>query len=197
MAEAAKLSIDETLRRRVVALATLAGTGTNELEAAAAQLLRLVPDLGETIEERRRALARWVHDLYPGVAWWNPVEPDLIGEHLVATTYGDQHAVLAGVLTRRSADALFQPLRLLARAARDHASLASSLGGVLSERVADLCRTAIEQASGKDAPQLLQTGTTIAAALEPLVSLVPPTRPGCRTCSRASQGPTLCWGRLY
>src|SRR5262249_11812163 len=119
MAEAARLSVDETLRRRVVALATLAGTGTSESETVAAGLLRLVPDLTETIEERRRALARWVHDLYPGLAWWNPVEPDLIGEHLVATTYGNQPEVLAGVLTKRRADALVQPLRLLSRAARD------------------------------------------------------------------------------
>ena len=177
-AEAGKLSVDKALRRRAVALSTLVGVDPGQPEAGAekeaAELLRLVPDLGRANEERRRVLARWVHELYPGSVWWNPVEPDLVGEHLVATTYGDQVEVLAGALTDRRPEALVQPLRLLARAAHDHSDLAQSLREVVTERMADLCRTAIEQAEGVDAPGLLQAGTTVAGALEPLVALAPP-----------------------
>ena len=173
-AGAAEISAGRTLRRRVVALATLAGAGANESETAAAELLRLIPDLSEASEERRRELARWVRDLYPGTAWWNPVEPDLVGEHLVATTYGDQAAVLAGVLTSRPPDALVQPLRLLSRAARDDNRLRATLHDVVCGRIGELCRTAVEQASGTDAARLLRAGTTVAAALESLVSVAPP-----------------------
>jgi tetratricopeptide (TPR) repeat protein len=173
-AASAGLSVDEALRRRVVAFATLAGTGTSEFEAQATQLLRLVPDLAETIEERRRALARWAHELYPGAAWWNSVEPDLIGEHLVATTYGDQPDVLGCVLAGRPSTALAQPLRVLAGAARDHPMLADTLGGVVNDHLMELCQAAVEQASGTDAMHLLQMGTTVAAGLDHLLALVPP-----------------------
>jgi tetratricopeptide (TPR) repeat protein len=164
----------QPLRRRVIALATLAGVGGSEAETSAAQLLRLVPDLADASELTRRDLARWAHDLYPGPAWWNPVEPDLIGEHLVATTYGDQPEVLAGVLTNRAPDALVQPLRLLVRASRDHRVLADTLPSVVTDRIADLCRTAIGQALAVNSPQQFQAGTTVAGVLETLVSLIPP-----------------------
>lgn len=177
LARAAGLNTDPTLRRRVVALATLAGARPSEAglvaETAAADLLRLVPDLTDASVRERREVARWVHGLYPGTGWWNPVEPDLVGEHLVATTYGNRAEVLAGALRDRPSDALVQPLRLLARAARDYPEMADTLAGVITERIADLCRVAVEQASGVDAPRLLQTGTSLAIALEALVSVVP------------------------
>jgi hypothetical protein len=36
-------------------------------------------------------MSRW---LYPGPRYWNGLEPDLLGEHLVATTYSDSRDVL-------------------------------------------------------------------------------------------------------
>jgi hypothetical protein len=65
------------------------------------------------------------------------VLPVLIGEHLAATTCGDQGTVLAGVLTDRPPDALIQPSRLLARAARDHVALVATSREVVTERIAD------------------------------------------------------------
>jgi hypothetical protein len=89
----------------VVALSTLVGAVPGQpaaaAEATAAGLLRLVPDLEEAGEERRRDLAGWVHEVYPDEAWWNPMEPDLVGEYVVVTTYRDQVKVLTGVLTAR------------------------------------------------------------------------------------------------
>jgi len=75
------LGLDAALRGRIVATATLAGADT---EDEARQMLQLLPDLADATAERRGQLARWVRDLYPGPRWWNPLEPDLLGEHLVA-----------------------------------------------------------------------------------------------------------------
>jgi len=100
---------DRVLRRRVVALATLAGASS---EADAADRLRLVPDLADASHERRRALARWADGLYRGPsAFWDPLEPDLVAEHLVATTYHDLPEVLAGVLVDRP-DLVTRPIGL-------------------------------------------------------------------------------------
>ena len=68
---------DKDLRRRVVALITLAGAAS-ETEAAA--MLGLLPDLKDPAETaRRHRVARWGRDLYPGERWWNPLEPDRLG----------------------------------------------------------------------------------------------------------------------
>lgn len=58
---------DADLRRRVVAVITLAGADT---EDEAADLLGLLPELSDSSETgRRHALARWGRDLYPGQRW--------------------------------------------------------------------------------------------------------------------------------
>ena len=115
------LGTDEALRRRVVALATLAGA---DGEGEAVGLLRLVPDLADANAERRGRLARWAHDLYPGPRWWNPLEPDLAGRapggHLLRRGP-------AGARRRPGParpPAVVQPLDTYARAAPDHPQLA-------------------------------------------------------------------------
>ena len=111
---------DPDLAQRIIALATLAGADS-EFEAAG--LLKLIPDLADASAKERRRLARWIHGLYPGSAWWNPLEPDLIGEHLVATTLTDMPPVLTGVLTRDAPYAVVQPLNLYAVKARRNSPL--------------------------------------------------------------------------
>ena len=102
---------DNDLRRRVVAVITLAGADT---ETEAADLLGLLPDLSDPSETgRRHAVARWGRDLYPGPRWWNPLEPDLLGEYLVATELAGFGEVLGGVLQRVDPAALAQPLGCL------------------------------------------------------------------------------------
>jgi hypothetical protein len=129
--QAGGLAYDGALRRRVVALATLAGADS---EDEASELLRIVPDLSDEQSRQRRHLARWMHELYPaGPRWWNPLEPDLLGEHLVATTYADHPEVLAAVLDRDTPHAIIQPLDLYARAAADRPELAAKLVPILSE----------------------------------------------------------------
>jgi len=153
---------DPVLRRRVVALATLAGASS---EAEAAERLRLVPDLAHADEGLRRALARWVNRLYRGrLAWWNPLEPDLVAEHLVVTTYGDCPAVLAGVLVG-PAEVVARPIRLYARAVQENSTLAEALRPVLDDQLRQLCQLAVEQAATETDRDVILGDTTLASAL--------------------------------
>ena len=77
-------------------------------EAEAVGLLRLLADLGDATAERLGRLARWANALYPGPRWWNPLEPDLLGEHLVATCFTEEPRILAGVLSRENPASGFQ-----------------------------------------------------------------------------------------
>ena len=89
--------VDLELARRTVSVLTLLGS-TSEDEAAA--VLRRVPDLEDANEERRRALARWVHRLYPSRLdgqWVGKLEPDLLAHALHAAVLGDAPH-LAGLL---------------------------------------------------------------------------------------------------
>jgi hypothetical protein len=107
-----------------------------------------------------------VHGLYPaGPRFWNPLEPDLIAEHLVASMFGEDPDVLASVLDRDSPRAVVQPLDVYARAAPDHPDLAALLGAILTEQLARLCELAAAQAASETDLDLLLGDTTLAAAL--------------------------------
>ncbi|MGI8806887.1 MAG: tetratricopeptide repeat protein [Acidimicrobiales bacterium] len=153
---------DPVLRRRVVALATLAGARD---EADAAERLRLVPDLARADDERLRALARWANGLYRGRhQWWNPLEPDLVAEHLVSTTYHGHPEVLAGVLVDRP-DVVTRPIGLYARAVPDHPQLAAAVQPVLSGELRRLCQLAIDQSTMETDRAVILGDTTVAAVL--------------------------------
>ena len=169
-ASAGTLANDLILRRRVVALATLAGAA-NEDEAS--RLLRLIPDLDDASSERRRVLARWAAGLYPGDAYWNPLEPDILGEHLVACTYADNPGVLGGVLDRERARAAVQPLTLYARAAADDARLAIALGPLLSTRLGALCDQAMQEAMAERDLDRILGDMTLGAALHRAIRVIP------------------------
>ena len=169
-ASAAGLFSDDVLLRRVVGLATLTGA---ESEAAAADLLRLLPDLADATAERRTRLARWAHELYPGPRWWNPLEPDLVGERLVADTFADQPAVLTGVLAGEGPEGVIQPLEVYARAAADHPQLAAALQPILSRELGRLCRVAVAQASiATDRDLIYGNAITVAAAINRAITTI-------------------------
>jgi hypothetical protein len=91
--------VDEQVRRRAVAVATLTPAAD---ELAATRALEAIPDLaGAQAEALRLRVARWLRDLYPGPHYLNPLEPDLLGEALVASVLVDLPEL---------------PLRLLSRA---------------------------------------------------------------------------------
>jgi hypothetical protein len=158
---AAGLFSDDVLPRRVVGLATLAGADD---EIAAATLFRLLPDLVGVDTERLYRLARWVHEMYPGPRWLNPLEPDLLGEYLVAETFTDKPAILAGVLAGEDPGAIVQPLDVLARAAGDHTQLKAALQPIISRGLGRLCEVAVAQAATATDRDLIYGNTTTAAA---------------------------------
>jgi hypothetical protein len=137
------LQASDRLLETVAGFATLAGAGS---EAEAAGLLSRLVLLGDATGERRHELAGWMHAAYPGTGYWNPVEPDLIGEHLVATAIGDQREVIAAALDGRDPSALRQPVDLLARAIGNYPELAAGWGDILEQRLAGLIEAARGQA---------------------------------------------------
>ncbi len=169
-AQACNVDRDPVLQRRVVALATLTAAA-GETEAVA--LLSLMPDLADASARERGQLARWVHELYPaGPGWWNPLEPDLIAEHLVAGTYADTPAVLSGVLAQRTPSTVVRSLDVFTRAAPDHHGLAHALGPILADRLPGLCELAVTQAESETDLDLLLGETTVAAALNRAVNAI-------------------------
>jgi len=163
---------DPQLRRRVVALATLTAARSEE---EAAELVGLVPNLGrEATRERRYQLAAWAHSLYHGPGWWNPVEPDLLGEHLVASTYEDRPDVLAGALGDCAGECAPRAVEVYSRLAADRPSFAKVLGPVITGALPDLCIQAIGQAARETDRAILLGTTSLASELARLVTAVPP-----------------------
>ena len=167
---ATDLAADDALLDRIVALATLM---RSESESQASALLKVVPDLGDATTERRNRLARWVQAQYPGSGWWNPLEPDILGEHLIASCFADQPGVLRDILDTDAPAALIRPLEVLTRAATDHPRLAATVGSVLSLALPHLTEVAVAQAKSIGAADLFFGDTIpVAAALALLVPVV-------------------------
>lgn len=123
--------------------------------------------------ERRAQLARFGAAFYPGERYWNQLEPDRVGEHLVATTVGHDPHLITAVLGDRDADALTRSVRLLSRAATNNPSLATAMGQVLDTRLCSLCQAAVDQAAASGTDRLL-TGGMLAPALAALVQVSSP-----------------------
>jgi tetratricopeptide (TPR) repeat protein len=162
-ATAGGLNTDGELRARVVGLATLA-SANSEIEAV--ELLRMLPDLEDAPAERRGRLARWAACLYSGDGWWNPLEPDVLGERLAARCYSDQPEVLARVLGQAEPDRLSHSLGLVARAAVDYPDMTATLGAILTDHIDRLCVAAIAESKTTTGLALLARGhPTVAASL--------------------------------
>ncbi len=166
----AEIDADEALLESLVALATLVNADSQE---RAAERLRLLSDLSDASAERRNRLARWVRAQYPGPRWWNPLEPDLVGEHLVARCFTEQPEVLGGAIAGSEPEETIRPLEVLARAAADRPELAAALSPILSAELPRLCEVAVTQAEAvKDSDLLFGNAVTAAAAIDGVVSVV-------------------------
>ena len=97
------LPIDRHVRTSAVAVATLAASTTTNSPADLAEtagLLEIVADLAGDDGLRRR-VAWWLRELYrPRSAWIAGLEPDLLGEALVAQTLKDTPRVAGDLLAR-------------------------------------------------------------------------------------------------
>jgi tetratricopeptide (TPR) repeat protein len=169
-AETVGIGHDVTLQRRIVALAALTAAGS---EPRARELLSLITDFADAPAERRGTLARWAHELYPtGESFWNPLEPDLLGEHLIAVTYAHEPAILAGVLQTDDPAALLRPLDVYARAAIEHPDLRATVAAILTDSLQALCDLAGAQAASTTDLATLLGDSTLAAALERATSVI-------------------------
>jgi tetratricopeptide (TPR) repeat protein len=94
-AQAGLAGISGVALRRAVAVSCLLPA---EDEAAAARLLRRVPDLVDG-EGPRRQVARWLAQLYPGrTGFWGSLQPDLVAEaHVIAEVTRCPELVLTGL----------------------------------------------------------------------------------------------------
>jgi hypothetical protein len=167
---AADLDADNVLLERLVALATLLRADSEE---EAERHLSLLPYIRDAPAERRNRLARWVRSQYPGSHWWNPLEPDLVGERLIARSFIDQPEVLRGAMATEDPEQVTRPLEVLARAAASNKALAEALSPILSLELERLCRVAVVQAETvRDADLLYGKAVTVAGTIDALLRVV-------------------------
>ncbi len=138
-AERRRLNIDPADQRVAVALATFLGAA-NEDEALA--VAGLVPHVAET-PEARVGIARWLADLYPpppgspAVAF-GALEPDRLGEVLVADVLRARPALLALAVDGATDGQITRLLTVAARIAADDDAVRDLLRDVLDARLRDL-----------------------------------------------------------
>jgi tetratricopeptide (TPR) repeat protein len=126
---------------RAVAVATLTGA-RNETEALA--LLEVVFELADP--ERRAKVARWLHELYPGDAWANPLQPDLLAaRHLGLTLPAAPDLVTQ--LYDRAPDRRAALVASLLRASTEELALEPVLHSFVEGRLESLVQGAIVDAS--------------------------------------------------
>ncbi|MCA1697662.1 MAG: serine protease, partial [Actinobacteria bacterium] len=158
------LDIDAHVRRRAVAVATLTTpttTATPADEAQAAALLEVVPDL-DNVAARRR-VARWLHGLYrTSSGWIAPLEPDLLGEALVAQIAASAPELVRDLLGRADVATATRVLIVLTRGSRHHDACRIALADGLEQHLHRLANIAVEIAQQLGDP----IGMLLAAALE-------------------------------
>ena len=110
-------------------------------------------------------IAHWVNQLYVGPRWWNPVEPDLLTEYLVADKLVEIPGFLGQVLLVKHENSLVRSLGLFARAVMDYAPLADALQPALSGALVPLCRAAVKQTTSQPDLRFLLGTPSIASAL--------------------------------
>ena len=177
----------------MIALTTVVNAGR---ESEAIERLRLLPDLADAATERLGLIARWARNTVSGKRLADPLEPDLIGEQLVADEFAELPEALSAALNMDDVDDLIRPLEVLGRAAADHPGLESALQPILGEKLKTLCEKAVVQ-SRDEADQELLYGRTLslAAVLEKAVATVKLDRALCLLLS-ARRDPTALRPRV-
>jgi tetratricopeptide (TPR) repeat protein len=156
-------SLDARTLQRAVALSTLAPSVQTEADAAA--LLGSVPDLADEGEGPRRRTALWLRSLYPGDGFLRPLQPDLLGEHLVSRVLADVPELVENLIAMITQDQARRPLTVLARAARTDEAAAGVLGEALTRHLPSVGVAAIDVA--------LETGGPIGALLTEALNETP------------------------
>jgi tetratricopeptide (TPR) repeat protein len=137
----------EGSQRRAVAVATLFGADD---EAEAVRHLEVVP-VWAGRPAAAAEVAEWLHGLYEGPRWVNPLEPDLLGEYLVGRCLDD--ALLARALAppEPGSASAARALTVLARVAAGRADIGERVHDALRPRLAALVEEAMAQeVAGRD-----------------------------------------------
>ncbi|MGH3247667.1 MAG: tetratricopeptide repeat protein [Trebonia sp.] len=118
---------------RAVAVATLFAADTEE---EAARLLGLMPGLRDQPEERRLALAEWLHDLYPAPDrhFWGRLQPDRLGEHLIAGVTADSTDLFDGLFTQLPRYDTLYAFEVLSRASPLRPAIADMIARLITQR---------------------------------------------------------------
>lgn len=139
--------------RRVVAAATLCPASG---EQDGARILSGVPDLADKDIATLRQFARWLHDLYPAsVAYYAPLQPDQLGEDLVARVVAETPDLLGSLLGTVDNDRVVNALTVLDRAQGRHEALRPLLADAIARHTEWLSAPAITVALRSARPQLL------------------------------------------
>ncbi|MEU8383873.1 serine protease [Streptosporangium sp. NPDC048865] len=114
-AAAAGLALNATSLERAIAAAALCGAD-DEMQAGAT--LEAVPGWDGVGADRRETAARWIRGLYPAPdgEYWGTLQPDRIGEHLVAAVTRETPGLLNVLLPAASVEQRQRALEMLARA---------------------------------------------------------------------------------
>ncbi|HKZ55991.1 MAG TPA: toll/interleukin-1 receptor domain-containing protein [Anaerolineales bacterium] len=109
-------------------------------------LLSRSPELGETRVVERKQVASVFRNLYSVAASIEPLQPDLLGEHLVAKAFGEDRGLRVGWIRGADADQIRSGLTVLNRTADGRPEADAWLLEVLSSDLERLAAPAIEAA---------------------------------------------------
>ena len=134
----------------------------------ASTLAAAVPGAGDLTEDRLHRLDAWLGGVYPpDVAQrWGSLQPDRLGEYLIATTLPDLPGLLSALLTATDAGRVHRALNILARAL-GNPSLTSTVATQLLTQV----RGALAADLGRLGPVALQVITETAYPQRMLAAL--------------------------
>ena len=141
-ADRRNLQLEPEDRWNAVAVATLMTAEGNEEALAVA---RLVPFIGPESELKLIAVARWLAELYPSAAAdgelrIDPLEPDRLGEALVADVLGRYPDLLPAAFDAASERQLVHALTVVTHAAADYPVVKGQLSRALDQRLPDFYR---------------------------------------------------------
>ncbi len=142
------------------AMATLAGRV--ETKGNATVLIASAPLMRGQPADRVGQAAAVLHRLYPGPGWLNGLQPDVIGEHLVAREVAADLALLGAFLDGADAGQAHSALTVLTRLAQRDSGQTQWLDRALSGRVVRLAKIAMAAA--------VETGDPIGRVLAALLA---------------------------
>jgi tetratricopeptide (TPR) repeat protein len=137
------MDLDPQVAHQAVATATLAGA---ETEVEAVELLSVIGDLAD--RERRGKVARWLHQLYSGGLYVNPLGPDLLTEQMLTETPHLNELVLAihGRIT--GLPQVARLVNVLSVAAEHRPEVRKVLENLVQGRLEALVKAAVEAPDG-------------------------------------------------